>query len=234
MTRNTIDFGIDLGTTNSVIACMDRGELVVVKNAVTGSEITPSAVKVNAKGTIIVGQNAYDEAEFDANNVATEFKRWIGNGEHSEFHFEKSGKRMTAAGLSSEVLKVLRASASSRFQDEDLRASVITIPAMFPIPACEETVAAAKLAGIETCPLLQEPIAAAIAYGYQAGAALLTPAFWLRKMEDWWLSATMGTTNSAAKTTTGRWLRSSYRNFERNTETFRSVETARCREQQHD
>jgi len=168
MTRNTIDFGIDLGTTNSVIACMDRGELAVVKNAVTGSEITPSAVKVNAKGTIIVGQNAYDEAESDASNIATEFKRWIGNGGHSEFHFEKSGKRMTAAGLSSEVLKVLKASASSRFQDEDIRASVITIPAMFPIPACEETVAAAKLAGIEICPLLQEPIAAAIAYGYQA------------------------------------------------------------------
>ena len=53
MGRKTIDFGIDLGTTNSVIACMDRGELVLIRNQVTGSEVTPSAVKMDARGSAV-------------------------------------------------------------------------------------------------------------------------------------------------------------------------------------
>lgn len=168
MGRTTIDFGIDLGTTNSEIACMDAGELVVVKNMVTGSEITPSAVKVDAKGTVIVGQSAYNELEYDPANAISEFKRWMGNPDHDGFTFARSGKRMTAAELSAEVLKALKTSASSRFGGEPINAAVITVPAMFLIPACEDTKTAAKLAGIELGPLLQEPVAAAIAYGYRA------------------------------------------------------------------
>ena len=168
MSRTTIDFGIDLGTTNSEIACMDKGDLVVIKNKATGSEITPSAVKVDARGTIVVGQNAYDELEYDPENAVGEFKRWMGNASHNGFTFKKSGRRMTGAELSAEVLKVLKASASSRFGDEEINAAVITVPAMFLIPSCEDTKAAAKLAGIEMCPLLQEPVAAAMAYGYRA------------------------------------------------------------------
>src|SRR5208283_605527 len=106
MGRTTIDFGIDLGTTNSEIACMDKGELIVVKNLVTSNEVTPSAVKVDAKGAISVGQSAYNELELDPDNVIGEFKRWMGNPEHDGFTFTKSRKRMTAAELSAEVLKV--------------------------------------------------------------------------------------------------------------------------------
>lgn len=98
----------------------------------------------------------------------SEFKRWMGNANHSGFTFKKSGRRMTGAELSSEVLKVLKASASSRFGNEEIGAAVITVPAMFLIPSCEDTKSAAKLAGIEVCPLLQEPVAAAMAYGYRA------------------------------------------------------------------
>ncbi len=168
MGRTTIDFGIDLGTTNSEIACMDAGELVVVKNVVTGSEVTPSAVKVDAKGTVIVGQSAYNEMEYDPANAIGEFKRWMGNPDHNGFTFAKCGKRMTAAELSAEVLKALKASASSRFGGEPINSAVITVPAMFLIPACEDTKTAARLAGIELSPLLQEPVAAAMAYGYRA------------------------------------------------------------------
>jgi molecular chaperone DnaK len=77
MGRKTIDFGIDLGTTNSVIACMDQGELVIIRNQVTNSEITPSAVKMDARGSVTVGLNAYNELEFDPDNAVGEFKRWM-------------------------------------------------------------------------------------------------------------------------------------------------------------
>jgi molecular chaperone DnaK len=167
MARTTIDFGIDLGTTNSVIACMDKGELVTVKDVISSSEVTPSVVKVDGRGSVIVGQNAYNELEYDPENVVSEFKRWMGNPAVDGFTFRKSQKRMTAAELSAEVLKKMKASASLRF-GEDIQAAVITVPAMFLIPACEDTKAAARLAGLEVCPLLQEPVAAAMAYGYKA------------------------------------------------------------------
>ena len=168
MARSTIDFGIDLGTTNSEIACMDRGELEVIKNAVTNSEVTPSVVKIDGRGRFVVGQSAYNDLEYDRDNVASEFKRWMGNPQHDTFTFRKSGKTLRAAELSAEVLKVLKASASTRFGGEEIKAVVVTVPAMFLIPACEDTKAAAKLAGIDICPLLQEPVAAAMAYGYEA------------------------------------------------------------------
>src|ERR1051326_4048790 len=168
MARSTIDFGIDLGTTNSEIACMDRGELEVIKNAISNSEVTPSVVKIDARGRLIVGQSAYNDLEYDRDNVASEFKRWMGNPQHDTFTFRKSGKTLRAAELSAEVLKVLKASASARYGGEEISAAVITVPAMFLIPACEDTKAAAKLAGIDICPLLQEPVAAAMAYGYEA------------------------------------------------------------------
>ena len=168
MGRKTIDFGIDLGTTNSEIACMDQGELVIIRNQVTNSEITPSAVKLDARGSVTVGQNAYNELEEDPDNAIGEFKRWMGNPEVDGFTFKRAGKRMTAAELSAEVLKILKDSAAARFGGEQLGAAVITVPAHFLIPACEDTKAAAKLAGIELCPFIQEPVAAAMAYGYRA------------------------------------------------------------------
>jgi molecular chaperone DnaK len=168
MRRKTIDFGIDLGTTNSVIACMDQGELVIIRNHVTGNEVTPSAVKMDARGSVTVGQNAYNELEEEPDNAVGEFKRWMGNPKRDGFTFKKAGKRMTAAELSVEVLKNLKGSATARFGGEQVGAAVITVPAHFLIPACEDTKVAAKLAGIEVCPFLQEPVAAAIAYGYKA------------------------------------------------------------------
>jgi len=165
MGRMTIDFGIDLGTTNSVIAVAEQGEVTVIKNSITQSDVTPSAVMLDKRGTVTVGQNAYQEIESYPDNAVREFKRWMGNGDRDKFHFIAADRLMSGAELSSEILKSLKADATERFGN--LSAAVITVPAIFPIPACEDTKKAARLAGIEVCPLLQEPVAAAIAYGYK-------------------------------------------------------------------
>src|SRR3989338_8345146 len=164
MNRRTIDFGIDLGTTNSEIACMEKGEVRVFKNY-KREEFTPSVVRIDEKGTIIVGRNAYKRLEDDHNNTVAEFKRWMGTQQAKEF--KATGKRMIAEELSAEVLKDLKITAKSNLpNEEDISAAVITVPCNFEIVQCEATQRAAKLAGIKHAPLLQEPIAASIAYGF--------------------------------------------------------------------
>lgn len=163
MGRATIDFGIDFGTTNSAIACMQHGRVEVVKNSLTQSELTPSAVMVDAKGSVLVGESAFRKQEFDAENVAVGFKRWLGGSD--AFRFQKSGRVLKSEELCAEVLKSLKADVQARFE-EDLKAAVITVPADWPIPKCEATLRGAQLAGLDLTPLLQEPIAAAMAYGF--------------------------------------------------------------------
>lgn len=164
MGRRTIDFGIDLGTTNSEIACIQNGEVRVFKNY-RNEEATPSAVLIDNKGTIIVGRKAYDRHVDDPDNTVIEFKRWMGTQQVKEF--KATGSRMTAEELSAEVLKDLKVTAKSRSSDEDdIVAAVITVPCNFEDIQCDATQRAAKLAGIKYAPLLQEPIAASIAYGF--------------------------------------------------------------------
>ncbi len=164
MARATIDFGIDFGTTNSAIAFLQREKIEVIKNSLTQSDLTPSAVVVDGKGAVIVGEAAYRRLEFDPDNSVGGFKRWLG-GDNS-FTFQKSGRSMKAEELCAEVLKSLKADVYARFQ-EDIKAAVITVPAVWEIPKCEATRRGAQLAGLEFTPLLQEPIAAAIGYGFQ-------------------------------------------------------------------
>jgi len=165
MSRTTIDFGIDFGTTNSAIACFQRDKIEVIKNSLTQSDLTPSAVMADGKGAVIVGEAAYRRLEFDPDNSVGGFKRWLGGS--SSFTFQKSGKSMKAEDLCAEVLKSLKADVYARFQ-EDIKAAVITVPAVWEIPKCEATRRGAQLAGLEFTPLLQEPIAAAMGYGFQA------------------------------------------------------------------
>lgn len=160
MTRATIDFGIDLGTTNSSIAVLVDGRPQPLRNN-EQQEITPSAVMADRNGAISVGQRAYRMSELRPGSVAREFKRAMG----TERTFSISGRTMSPEELSAEVLKTLRSDVQ-RLLGEDLRAAVITVPAMFTITACDATIRAARLAGIEESPLLQEPIAAGLAYGY--------------------------------------------------------------------
>lgn len=164
MKRNTVDFGIDLGTTNSEIACMDNGDVIVFKNYL-GSEFTPSVVKIDEKGTVIVGRKAYERLLDDPDNTVGEFKRWMGTQQIKEFVL--CNKKLKPEELSAEVLKDLKVTAKAKLsQDEEINCAVITVPCNFETVQCEATQRAATLAGIKYAPLLQEPIAASVAYGF--------------------------------------------------------------------
>ncbi len=172
MARATIDFGIDLGTTNSEIAVLKGTEVEVFKNN-EGFEYTPSAVWIDQKNRSWVGRQAKEKLEDDPDNAFCEFKLQMGTTE--EKVFARSGKRMKPEELSAEVLKALRATVKQR-TGEDIEAAVITVPAAFELPQSDATNRAAQLAGLRQSPLVQEPVAAALAYGFQS---ISDKVFWL-------------------------------------------------------
>jgi len=161
-----IDFGIDLGTTNSCIAQAGGAEVRVIQNN-DQMNVTPSVVRVLKSGSLMVGRRAYNAASEDPDNVAQEFKRVM--GQRFTKSFPAAGRAMSAEELSAEVLKALLADARRR-TGEEVRAACVTVPAAFTALQCEATARAAALAGLEQYPLLQEPIAAAVAYGAAPGA----------------------------------------------------------------
>lgn len=161
----TIDYGIDLGTTNSAIAVAEDGGVRVVKNN-DGWDTTPSAVWIPKSGVVHVGRRARDRTQTDPANAHAEFKLEMGVAGATR-RFERAGLALTPEQLSAEVLKSLRQDAAHElgFQPE---AAVITVPAAFALNQNNATSDAAALAGLsEHCPLVQEPTAAAIAYGVQ-------------------------------------------------------------------
>lgn len=169
MQRTTIDFGIDLGTTNSTIAVIDDIDAKVIPNK-GGSGITPSAVWIDKRGNIHVGQESKLHAlTDDPDNADLEFKLRMGSGADGKKTFVRSGREMTPEELSAEVLKSLKMDAQSNM-GEVVRAAVITVPAAFENSQTSATKAAANLAGFSLCPLLLEPVAASLAYGFQSEA----------------------------------------------------------------
>jgi molecular chaperone DnaK len=172
MTRTTVDFGIDLGTTNSAISVLKGMDVEVIKNN-EGWEYTPSAVFIDRNNATIVGRSAKERSEGDDQNVACEFKLQMGTNAVKEF--TRSGRRMRPEELSAEVLKSLKGDVKQH-TGEDIQAAVITVPAAFELPQCKATDKSAKLAGINFSPLLQEPVAAALAYGFQSESDKV---FWL-------------------------------------------------------
>jgi molecular chaperone DnaK len=170
---DTIDVGIDLGTTNSAIALASGSDGVVVRNT-WQREFTPSAVYASESGKVYVGEEAKGRLERDPENACGEFKLQMGTtGEHKRF--VASGRTMTPEELSAEVLKSLRADVA-RSTGDDVTAAVITVPAAFELDQCDATRRAAGLAGLEFAPLIQEPTAAAWAY---SSVAEDRRAFWL-------------------------------------------------------
>lgn len=163
----TIDFGIDLGTTNSSIALCRRGEVRIFQTSDL-MNVTPSVVYVSKSRRMLVGKRAYDTWVQDPQNTQAEFKRWMGYSD--KLKFPASGLDLAAEELSAEVLKSLRSDAE-RQTGQSIDASVITVPAAFGSLQCDATSRAARLAGFTQCPLLQEPVAAAIAYGATPAAA---------------------------------------------------------------
>ena len=174
MKRSTIDFGIDLGTTNSAIAVLQGTEAQVLTN-VRGASYTPSAIWLDKRGKLYVGEEARSRSEEDSDNCAIEFKLRMGRGGHGKKVFLRSGREMLPEELSAEVLKSLKTDVKSAL-GEEIKAAVITVPAAFELPQCDATRRAGELAGFSNCPLLQEPVAAALAYGFQEEQEKL---FWL-------------------------------------------------------
>jgi molecular chaperone DnaK len=164
MTRTTIDYGIDLGTTNSAIALAAGGQTEIIKNNLD-TDTTPSAVYINRTGSMWVGQSARSKIadERTEEDVHMEFKRRMGTGQ--DYLFRASGRRLRPEALAAEILKSLRADVAQK-KGEDITSAVITVPAAFELHQCDATRAAAQLAGFTHAPLLQEPVAAALAYGF--------------------------------------------------------------------
>lgn len=163
--RDTVDFGIDLGTTNSAIAVVEGGTVSVIKNN-DGWDITPSAVWMPKEGRIHVGRAARDRVEHDPANATSEFKLEMGLADARKA-FTAAGISLGPPQLSAEVLRSLRADAAHHCGTPP-ESAVITVPAAFALNQNKATMEAARLAGFTSeCPLVQEPTAAAFAYGFQ-------------------------------------------------------------------
>jgi len=178
--RNKIDYGIDLGTTNSAIARMENGT-PIIKKSDTLKDTVPSCVHFNKKQDILVGDTAFNVMKNDnaralktlekgKTNSFIEFKRTMGTT-HT-YECSNMNKEFSSEELSAEVLKKLK----SFIQDENISSIVITVPAKFLNPQNEATMQAAKLAGFKHVELLQEPVAAATAYGLDSKSK---DGFWL-------------------------------------------------------
>lgn len=173
MMRETIDFGIDLGTTNSVIAVLSGADVQIIKNN-EQAEFTPSAVWINKNNKVYVGRPARERIESDPQNACGEFKLKMGmDGQQKTF--EATGRQMSPEELSAEVVKSLKVDAQ-QCVGEQIQAAVITVPAAFELNQCDATRRAANLAGLELAPLLQEPTAAGFAYSFQSD---MDNVFWL-------------------------------------------------------
>ena len=160
------DCGIDLGTTNSCIAIPDGpNACTIIDNIADRMRVTPSAVWISRSGRTVVGQRAYTCV--NTGEVRREFKRDMGT--ETVYEFAGSGARRSPEELSAEILRSLRRDAASRTGVE-MRDAVITVPAAFNMIQCEATRKAAQLAGFDSVVLLQEPIAASIAYGARPDA----------------------------------------------------------------
>ncbi|RMI38923.1 Hsp70 family protein [Streptomyces triticirhizae] len=161
--RETIDFGIDLGTTNSAIAVAEDDGVRIIKNN-EGWDYTPSAVWCPRPGVVHVGRRARERTESEARDAYAEFKQEMGVA-GAQRHFRRAGITMTPKELSAEVLRSLRQDVAQEYGYQP-EAAVITVPASFTLNQSNATGEAAVLAGLgPDCPLVQEPTAAAIAYG---------------------------------------------------------------------
>jgi molecular chaperone DnaK len=153
-----INFAIDLGTTNSLIAKFDRGSVEVFKNPNGFRETLPSVVGFR-NDRILVGDQARTYAEKDPKSVASRFKRRMGTSEMLKIKSLAVSK--SPVELSAFVLKELKHFVHT---GEQIEAAVLTIPASFDTVQSNATKEAGTLAGFKTVVLLQEPIAASLAY----------------------------------------------------------------------
>ena len=182
--RHRLAVGIDLGTTNSLVATV-RNSIPVVLDDGEGRSLLPSVVRFHADGSVEVGYTAHKQQSVDPRNTVVSVKRFMGRGMRDVEHIENMPydfvdapgmlQLRTVAGVkspvevSAEILKVLRKRAEEAVGG-DLVGAVITVPAYFDDAQRQATKDAARLAGLNVLRLLNEPTAAAVAYGLDQGA----------------------------------------------------------------
>lgn len=151
--------GIDLGTTNSVVAVMEGGEPVVIPNA-EGSRLTPSVVGFSKTGEILVGQLAKRQAVSNPNRTVVSIKRHMG----SDYKVNIDGKSYTPQENSAMILQKLKTDAEA-YLGEKVTEAVITCPAYFTDSQRQATKDAGRIAGLNVLRIINEPTASALAYG---------------------------------------------------------------------
>lgn len=149
--------GIDLGTTNSSICSFD-GKSVTTWKSLEQNDITPSAIYIDKRGNRFYGLKAYNQAQYNPNNSATLFKRFLGT--KNIMTFESSGVTLTPEECSAEIIKVLYGYLPEEIRNDSSVATVITVPAAFNQMKKDATLQAANLAGLVNVALIQEPVAA--------------------------------------------------------------------------
>ncbi|MFJ5995004.1 molecular chaperone DnaK [Streptomyces sp. NPDC092370] len=156
--------GIDLGTTNSVVAVLEGGEPTVIANA-EGARTTPSVVAFAKNGEVLVGEVAKRQAVTNVERTARSVKRYMGDA-HWRFPDEGDvdGTRYRAQELSARVLQKLKRDAES-YLGEDVTDAVVTVPAYFDDSQRQATKEAGEIAGLKVLRIINEPTAAALAYG---------------------------------------------------------------------
>ncbi|ROZ86274.1 molecular chaperone DnaK [Gordonia sp. OPL2] len=156
--------GIDLGTTNSVVSVLEGGEPAVIANA-EGSRTTPSVVAFARNGEVLVGQPAKNQAVTNVDRTIRSVKRHMGEGDWS---VEIDDKKYTPQEISARTLMKLKRDAES-YLGEDVTDAVITVPAYFNDAQRQATKEAGQIAGLNVLRIVNEPTAAALAYGLDKG-----------------------------------------------------------------
>ena len=157
--------GIDLGTTNSVVAVLEAGEPIVIPNS-EGARTTPSVVAFSKSGEVLVGEVAKRQAITNHDRTFRSIKRFMGQNWHSE---DIDGKKYTPQEISARTLMKLKRDAEAYLGDTVTQA-VITVPAYFDDAQRTATKEAGQIAGLEVLRIINEPTAAALAYGLDKGS----------------------------------------------------------------
>ncbi|WP_026917569.1 molecular chaperone DnaK [Gordonia shandongensis] len=156
--------GIDLGTTNSVVSVLEGGEAAVIANA-EGSRTTPSVVAFARNGEVLVGQPAKNQAVTNVDRTIRSVKRHMGD---ANWTVEIDDKKYTPQEISARTLMKLKRDAES-YLGEDVTDAVITVPAYFNDSQRQSTKEAGQIAGLNVLRIVNEPTAAALAYGLDKG-----------------------------------------------------------------
>ena len=155
--------GIDLGTTNSAVAVLEGGEPTIIANA-EGGRTTPSVVAFSKNGEVLVGEIAKRQAVTNVDRTIRSVKRHMG----TDWSVEIDGKKYTAQEISARILQKLKRDAEAYLGDT-VNQAVITVPAYFDDAQRTATKEAGQIAGLEVLRIINEPTAAALAYGLDKG-----------------------------------------------------------------